>query len=509
MYLIFNKKFLLPLAAFVFTMIVTMFFVFFSYSAQQRYLTSLLDNLAQRQVQTLQEYVEHDLSYIGSGANFFYATFPEDWDQFDVFAKRLIDGSDTLIGLQWMQKVEKQDLDAHIEEVRKTFPSFEIYTIPKDGPKTMGYIMQDDQPIFVASDIYPRTKANLDLLGFYSSRVRFQLVLDAMRITHKPNVSDKVRLLQDGLDQSLKKEGMLVYHPVFDLFDDQQMIGVVVGVIRTTRYFEQLMVRTATEQRLLVKVTDLGFDAEDDPILFQSPEWNAIEGMGSVKKVVLPNREWMVEFKLEKSTSSIERMVLKGVAIAGLVIALLVSYIVFMMVRAKEQLSVLLDERTKELQFLVSHDALTGLYNRRAFNSALADYIARGRKFTLIGFDIDNFKLINDEHGHVAGDEMLIHVSKVINNRLKRGDMFVRMGGDEFSILTEVVNPILLKEYLEEIRIAVEQSEYQFAEHQISCTLSIGAVVRDNHNEESLIQAADSQLYLSKKAGRNCCSIAD
>ncbi|MDN3684560.1 CHASE domain-containing protein [Vibrio sinaloensis] len=97
--------------------------------------------------------------------------------------------------------------------------------------------MPNNEDIYIASDIYPRDEANLKLLGFYSSRTRFQLVLDGIRASGLPNVSDKVRLIQDGLDRSVKKEGLLVYHPVFKGDKQERLIGVVIGVIRTTRYF--------------------------------------------------------------------------------------------------------------------------------------------------------------------------------------------------------------------------------------------------------------------------------
>ncbi|KOO10660.1 diguanylate cyclase, partial [Vibrio xuii] len=127
-----------------------------------------------------------------------------------------------------------------------------------------------------------------------------------------------VRLLQDGLDQSLKKTGLLVYHPVFDLESNQDLIGVVVGVIRTTRYFANLVTRTSAEQELLIKVTDLGFDAEDDPTLYESDGFAHSDGMLISKTVTLPNREWVIEFKLVERMTNNDLLVLKSVAIGGL-----------------------------------------------------------------------------------------------------------------------------------------------------------------------------------------------
>ncbi|UUM31567.1 sensor domain-containing diguanylate cyclase [Vibrio japonicus] len=503
------KKFVYPLMAFLSIALVMVVLLYFAYQSQLKYTVDLFDNHAEQRVRNLQQILKSDLHTIGAGANYFHSTEPENWETFPIFAKKLLSSSDTLIGLQWMQKVEKENLSEYIATVKQTFPSFTLYTVPKDGPKTLGYIMPNNEPIYVASDIYPRTDSNMELLGFYSSRLRFQLVVDGIRATGQPSISDKVRLLQDGLDQSLEKTGLLVYHPVFDIKSDQDLIGVMVGVIRTTRYFDTLVTRTSADQELLIKVTDMGFDAEDDPILYESEKWQETGGMLLSKTVTLPNREWIVEFKLIERLTNNDRMVLKSVAIGGLAVACLMAYVVFLQVREKERLSVLLDERTQELQFLVNHDSLTGLFNRRAFSEQLNRNISEGQTFGLAAFDVDNFKHINDNFGHVVGDEMLIHVARVVESYLKPDDMFVRTGGDEFSIISKVSDKKAFYDYLLSIIEAVELSPLQSGEHTVRCTLSMGGIIRTTENEEDALQKADVQLYLSKNAGRNKVTVAD
>ncbi|EGU49646.1 hypothetical protein VIOR3934_04639 [Vibrio orientalis CIP 102891 = ATCC 33934] len=504
-----QKKFLYPIVTFVITALVAIYAVHFVYKTQFDHTVSMVNKLAEQQAENLQKVVESDLHFIGAGANFYHSTEQSNWSRFPVFAEELVSKSDTLIALQWMPRVESGDVAEHTRKVRATFPNFEIYTIPKDGPKTSGYLMADNQPIFVVSDIFPRSEANIGLLGFYSSRLRFQLVLDGLAATGEPNVSDKVRLLQDGLDQNLKKTGMLVYHPVFDIEKKQELIGVVVGVIRTTHYFDGLVKRTATEQDLLIKVIDMGFDAEDDSVLYQSEGWDSSEGIEITKRVTLPNREWLVDFKLVNNVTENERLVLTWIALAGCVIAVLLSYIVWLLVRDKEHLGLLLDERTEELQFMVDHDSLTGLYNRRAFNRFLSDMVEREQTFSLIAFDIDKFKSINDYFGHVAGDEMLVFVTNTVQAQLDESDIFVRMGGDEFCILSPKIDRDDLFAYLNNICRVVASSVYESDHHKIRCTLSVGAAVRMLESEEEILKAADAQLYKSKQAGRNCVTVAD
>ncbi|KHA61416.1 diguanylate cyclase [Vibrio variabilis] len=504
-----QKKILYPLIAFLATTLITSLVVYYSYKSQLKYSSALFNNLAQQQTENLSQVLTSDLHFIGAGANFFHATKPENWGQFHLFAEELVSSSDTLIGLQWMQRVEKQTLPEYLDKVRQSYPDFQLYTVPKDGPKTSGYIMPNDEDIYVATDIYPLSEANLKLLGFYSSRLRFQLILDGIRATGEPNVSDKVRLLQDGLDRTLEKTGLLVYHPVFDGNSSERLIGVVVGVIRTTRYFEGLIERTASGQQMLVKVTDLGFDAEDDPILYVSEGWESEAGLQVSKKIALPNREWMIDFKLASRVTNNDRIVLRSIGFGGLVIACLLGYIVFLQVREKEHLSILLDERTEELQFLVNHDSLTGLLNRRAFSEKLDELTKGDACFALAAFDIDKFKTLNDSFGHVAGDEMLIHVANTVAESLPEADLLYRMGGDEFCILSKNTDPTALSEQLNVIGQRVASSYHQYDVHQIQCSLSIGAAVRTTESAEDILKKADTQLYRSKKAGRNRVTVAE
>ncbi|EPI5808931.1 sensor domain-containing diguanylate cyclase [Vibrio vulnificus] len=492
--------------AFIATLVVTIIFLIIAAKIQQRYTTTMFNNLAQRQAGALRESVQNDLDYIGSGANFFYSVAPEDWDRFQVFARHTLASSNSLIALQWMQKVSPEQLDRHVEQVRKSFPDFSVYTIPENGPKTEGYVFSDGRPIYIATDIYPRTEENNALIGFYSSRLRFELALDEIVSTGKPSISDKVRLLQDGYDRSIEKTGLLVYHPVFDQ-RRESLLGVVVGVIRSGVYFDELLKKTATELRLVARVTDVGFDAEDDPILYQSPNWSNISGAVVSKVVTLPNRNWQVDFKLERRLSKWDVTVLMGIGIIGLLMASLMAHVVNLQTREKQRLSYMLNEKTKELQFMVDHDSLTQLLNRRAFGHDLAEMIDKQVPFSLIGFDVDYFKQINDRYGHLAGDQMLNDVSNKVSALLQKGDKLYRFGGDEFGILSSVTQPEELRCYLESIRDGVETMVCDYQENQIRCTLSIGAAVHDKEDVEGLIQKMDVQLYRSKEKGRNCVTI--
>ena len=497
-----EKRWLYPGLTFVGTMILTLFIVYFSYQSQYKYSQVIFNNLADRQTDTLKAFIESDLDHIGAGANFFYATDRSEWDHFPIFAQKVVNSSKSLISLQWMERVEESQVLQFVTHARQTYPNYQIFTIPKGGTVTPGYVMPAHQPIYAARDIYPVNERNEKVLGFYSSRQRFQRVLEHIESQRKVSVSDKIRLIQDGVESTMKRDGVLVYHPVFDRDTSQQLIGVVIGVIRTSHYFDSLMVRTAAEQELEVRVVDLGFDAEDEPVLFESDNWSHTRGFEVQKTLTLPNRQWEFSFRLDETVTANDRLIMRGIFAGGFVIACLLSYIVLLQTRAKSHLESLLEKRTQELQFLVDHDSLTGLCSRHAFNQMFTSAIEEDRRFTLISFDIDTFKRVNDNYGHAGGDKMLVHVARTVEQCLEPGDVFIRLGGDEFCIISNVVDRLKLQDYLNVICQTMANRETLINDQAVSCSLSIGAAIRYN-------ELADVQLYKSKNAGRNTTSIAE
>ncbi|SBS62897.1 sensor domain-containing diguanylate cyclase [Vibrio atlanticus] len=500
------KRKILPLVVFSVGFLITVLCFVFVALNQQRALITNLNSFATHQTLSLEAFINNDVAYIGSGANFFYSNDQDNWGNFDRFAKQTIAHSKSLIALQWMQKVSVDEITAYTKEMEEEYPFFKLFTIPKHQEKTYGYVL-DGESAFIATDVYPNTEANNKVLGFYSSRERFKLVIDNIKQTREANVSDKVRLIQDGLDKEIPKSGMLVYHPVFDGESDN-LLGVVIGVVRTTYYFENLLASAVGDMNVYIRVTDTGFEAEDSPILFETKGYDSVFGHEITKTLALTNRDWKIDYKIDSCISFYGYMVLAGIALVGTTISLLLAYIVNMQIREKDRLSRMLDKRTKELRFLANHDSLTEIYNRRAFNKILDKTIQRSESFTLIGFDIDKFKGINDKFGHPAGDALLVHVIKQISLNLKEGDNLFRVGGDEFCIISSISDREALKFYLECILHSVSDSCCEHKGQLLSCTLSIGATIRSKEDIEELLQKTDSMLYQSKSDGRNRVTIA-
>ncbi len=154
-------------------------------------------------------------------------------------------------------------------------------------------------------------------------------------------------------------------------------------------------------------------------------------------------------------------------------------------------------------------DFLTGLYSRKYFEERLEEEIKRSKRdnseLSLIFFDLDHFKQINDTYGHLAGDHILREVSKIIIENRRHGDITGRYGGEELVVLLPNTNTLQALIYAERIREAVESKIFLFETLDIKVTISggISNFPMDGTEAESLIKAADLALYAAKDVGRN------
>ncbi|MFV1921738.1 MAG: GGDEF domain-containing protein [Methylotenera sp.] len=163
----------------------------------------------------------------------------------------------------------------------------------------------------------------------------------------------------------------------------------------------------------------------------------------------------------------------------------------------------------RNLESMVTVDGMTGILNRRGLEDAankmqgLCKRIHMGMAVLLI--DIDHFKKVNDKHGHLVGDDVLRHVTKVATGVLRTGDVIGRYGGEEFAVFMPNTNESEASILAERIRAAVESHAYEEGTLSVPVSVSIGAAdsIRAGYDFKGLIAAADSTLYAAKKAGRN------
>ncbi len=165
-------------------------------------------------------------------------------------------------------------------------------------------------------------------------------------------------------------------------------------------------------------------------------------------------------------------------------------------------------ERMRALHSLMVRDSLTGLYNHTATTELIENALAQAKRkqesLCMVMLDLDHFKSVNDTYGHVAGDQVLLALSRILRHRLRSNDIVGRYGGEEFAILLKDVTPELAKELIEELRQDFAKIRFSSGSKEFYCTFSAGisrypAYVR----AEDLRIAADKALYLAKSKGRN------
>ena len=165
----------------------------------------------------------------------------------------------------------------------------------------------------------------------------------------------------------------------------------------------------------------------------------------------------------------------------------------------------------EEIYRLTTVDGLTQVYNKRYLMETMDREIGRahryGRPLSIIMFDIDHFKKINDTYGHLAGDFVLKEMSTAIKNRIRREDIMGRYGGEEFVVALPEIDNYNAMVFAEKIRRLVETQDFRFEDLSIPVTISIGvsSAWEELKTPEDFIKAADENLYKAKNSGRNCC----
>lgn len=168
-----------------------------------------------------------------------------------------------------------------------------------------------------------------------------------------------------------------------------------------------------------------------------------------------------------------------------------------------------LEEKNKELLHLTYHDVLTGRHNRRAFEARLAHAMETAlleqQHHVLCYIDLDQFKVVNDTCGHVAGDELLKQVSTILHSETRASDMLARLGGDEFGVLFEGCDMEMAAEIAESMRMQVKKYRFVWQKQPFDISISIGlvAITSANANIADAMKYADAACYVAKDSGRN------
>lgn len=187
----------------------------------------------------------------------------------------------------------------------------------------------------------------------------------------------------------------------------------------------------------------------------------------------------------------------------------LYSYMLFATLFVFVMFGIFVGRKEELISIYAVRDALTGIYNLRYYNERLNDEISSAKRYntplSLIYFDLDHFKKVNDEYGHPAGDDVLRQVTKVVSSISRVNDIFARVGGEEFMLLLPRSNLSNALADAERIRQTVEDLTIPINNKtDLKITISLGVVsLLDGESASDFYKRADKNLYLAKEQGRN------
>ena len=163
----------------------------------------------------------------------------------------------------------------------------------------------------------------------------------------------------------------------------------------------------------------------------------------------------------------------------------------------------------RKLHWHAEHDKLTGLLNRSAFDARVSKYLDDAKEcdneHALLFMDLDQFKLLNDTCGHIAGDLLLKEIATLLQSTMRTGDIVARLGGDEFGVILANCNIHNASLIADKILTAIQQYEYKFEGKVYKVGVSIGVILITSHSKDvaSLMSSADMACYAAKDKGRN------
>lgn len=165
-----------------------------------------------------------------------------------------------------------------------------------------------------------------------------------------------------------------------------------------------------------------------------------------------------------------------------------------------------LKEKSNLLEYQASHDKLTGLFNRNKFDEIYTKELKRAKRYknnlSMILFDIDNFKYVNDTFGHQIGDDVLKEISRLVSNSIRETDISVRWGGEEFLILLPQTDLFGAQAVAEKLRINIKNEV--ITQKQLNITASFGVTqMNETDDENILVSRCDKLLYKAKNSGKN------
>lgn len=317
--------------------------------------------------------------------------------------------------------------------------------------------------------------------------INYRILDYAGRFIGATGVGLNLKGVQSVLEQNEKRFGRRIY------FVDRQGRLTLTGHALPSGYqnLQQIIPNAALSERIL--------QGTNAPI---GLEYRSPQGMIQVNSRFIPELNWFLI--VEQNDSALIKP-LRDMLNLNLLISTLATLMVLLIVVP------MLRRYQSSLEQVATTDGLTGLVNRQAFDflfdAHLRDAARSKAPFSGILLDIDYFKKINDQFGHLAGDQVIKQVSKVAREQVRYSDLMARWGGEEFFLLLKSCDLQQAQTIAESIRQKIEEHDFGLSGHQVTVSLGV-ALYSPNETPDQFFGRVDQALYRAKQSGRNCAKTA-
>lgn len=336
-----------------------------------------------------------------------------------------------------------------------------------------------------------------------------QALMNKARETHQIVVSEPLKMING-------QSGIFFVAPVFQEapkvpLSDDGLRGFVVSTVRLASLMEQ-NIPLPSLQRLNVTLSLIDTQHQEETI-YQSLSPAAPSALYAQRLLKVADQNYLMQFRPSSTFLAANNSALSILLIVvfGTGLTLLMTLMVYLLITQRARALLLVDERTQDLRVLNITDHLTGVYNRRYFEELMEHLLieanAKYRPLSLIMFDVDHFKHINDRWGHQCGDNVLKSLCTRIRSATRKNDLLCRTGGEEFALIcpdSELNDTRLLAEKLRALI-----SDLPFDDiGQATCSFGVATWI-PSESFDAFIRRADTAMYTAKSRGRDQVQLAD
>ncbi|KXF82607.1 hypothetical protein ATN88_21320 [Enterovibrio coralii] len=446
------------------------------------------------------------------------------YTQFQQEARRILKRHREIQALEWIPAVKKEERERFERAFQGEFPGFKFTELSPEREMIEAGEREEYFPVYFIEPYIGNEKA----LGFdLTANPARSATLYNVRDSGHPAASESITLVQETSNEKAFLAMVPIYRgPISTLQDRRQNLeGVVLGVFRIRDIFIASQLGELPPE-IEIEIIDVTESANGDVLYKYMPGKGKLLMSGldyQSEYISVLGREWFMRASatqqyVDKKQSLLPIVILLG----GVGVTLFFTAYMRLVFRHAELVEKEVIDRTRDLdeandslRQLTQKDTLTGLYNRRYYDSQIEQEWSRALRnqspITILIFDVDHFKEFNDHNGHLAGDNCLTKIGLSLKMSLLRAqDVLCRYGGEEFvAILPDTTDPISVAEKCRKrvVELGIEHPQSS----QGVVTISVGCaqmVPSPNVGHHDLFNAADEALYQAKLEGRNRVQMA-